>query len=801
MAALDRKLLRDITAEKGRFIAVTALVFLGLAAFFTCWMAYRNLDVSYQRNNELLAFNDFVIQTAGTPDTVARELAAIPGVSVVLPRLSLRSGITLPSGAEVDGRLVGLPGGTQPPVNDVFIQQGDYLGTWAGGADAPGCLVEQHLADYYGIVPGDVVEVLTPHGRAALEVAGIVASSEFFLVMGEGSEFLASPRNYGVLFVSQPWLQEAFDSEGISNQFCFLMNGTGGTAQERAAATVEARAAAEGVLGPYNIEYSRLRDEMPVRKMLDTDVRNMRQMSFVFPFFFLIIAALGIFTIITRLVHNERQQMGTMMALGYGRGRLARHYLLYPLMVGIAGSVAGIVAGYFLASAITGLYAETMGVPRLFTTMDWRAAALGVGLAMVICLLAGLLPVWRLVKQYPARVMRVDGDGGGGRRHRRSGKEMPTGRRRVPVSWSMPFHNITRDFRRSFFNLLGVVFSIMLILVALGALDWINSILDFQYGQMIRYDADVSFTGPAGQEQVDALSRVTGVTRVEPYAMVPCRFSNGGEVIGEGMVEVIPSDCELLGLYDLKGRRIGLPEEGELFSNWFQQGLKVGTGEGVTAETPLGSMEMTADGFFKQLGGLTIFVNRDVLAGTPLDGVYTGAMVSSDGRDLEALREGLLGVEGVASVTLPEYVMEMMQTMVLGMIYLFIGFLIAFAVAMAVALIYNTMTIAFMEREREVTLMLALGYSVRKVAALFAAENLLVAVAAILPGLVLGHYALVFMVTSMANEFIALPGVTSWSSYLIAGLCVIPVVLLAQLPSLWRVRRVDLTRAIKDRSL
>ena len=209
--------------------------------------------------------------------------------------------------------------------------------------------MEQHLADYYDIVPGDRVEVLTPRGRVELAVAGIVASPEFFMVMGEGSEFLASPRNYGVLFVSQQWLQEAFGSEGVSNQFCFLTNGSGEPPEARAAVAAEAKAAAEEILEPYAIEYSRLGDEMPVRRMLDTDVRNMRQMSLVFPFFFLVIAALGIFTIITRLVHNERQQMGTMMALGYGRGRIARHYLLYPLMVGIAGSVAGIVAGYFLA--------------------------------------------------------------------------------------------------------------------------------------------------------------------------------------------------------------------------------------------------------------------------------------------------------------------------------------------------------------------------------------------------------------------------------------------------------------------
>ncbi len=796
MAALDRKLLRDISAEKGRFVAVTMLVFLGLAAFFTCWMAYRNLDTSYKKNNEILAYNDFIIETAGAPDAVATELAAIYGIREVLPRLSLKSGVTLPGGEEIEGRLIGLPDAGRPLVNDVFIEQGGYL-----EAGVEGCLVEEHLAEYYGIVPGDRVEVMTPNGMSALEVLGISSSPEFFMVMGEGSEFLASPRNYGVVYVPQPWLQEAFASESVSNQFCFLTNGAGNTTEERVAATLKAKAAAEEVLAPYTIEYSRLGEEMPVRKQLDTDVQNLRQMSFIFPFFFLIIAALGIFTIITRLVHNERQQMGTMMALGYGRSRIARHYLLYPLMVGIAGSIAGVVAGYFLGAAITSMYAATMGVPQTFTTMDWTAAALGVGLAMVICILAGLLPVWRLVKQNPARVMRSDGDGSAAGKHWRAAKRTPAGERRLAVSWSIPFHNISRDARRSFFNLLGVVFSIMLIMMALSMKDWINSILDFQFNRVVLYEADVSFASPVGADEVAKLSGLAGVSRVEPYAMVPCRFSSGEGVIGEGIVKVIPSDCELLGLYDLEGRRVAIPEGGALFSNWFSKGLEVRGGDGVTVETPLGDLEVTADGFFKQLGGLTVLVDREMLAGTRLDGVYTGAMVASTQTDLEALRGNLLGVDGVASVAVPEYVREMMRSLVIQIIYLFSGFLTLFAVAMALALIYNTMTIAFMEREREVTLMLALGYGVRRIAALFALENLMIAVAAIPLGLVLGHYAFASMVGTMANEFISLPGVTNWASYLIAGLCVIPVVLLAQLPSLRRVRRVDLTRAIKDRSL
>ncbi|MCL4368955.1 MAG: FtsX-like permease family protein [Actinobacteria bacterium] len=788
MRPLGRKLLRDISSEKGRFLAVILLIFLGLTSFSALWISSRSLETSYRQNDRLLKYEDFSIQVGGAPESLTAELSAIPGVGAVLARYTVETGCSPAPGTSISAQLIGEPAEGQAPVDDLMVLEGSYLPT--GGL--PACMVEQHLAKFYDLKPGDTVTVETPQGPTALEVSGVVASPEFYMVSGTGVNFLASPRNYGIVFVSQNWVTSAFHQVGNSNQFIFLMADPG--------QTDSAQAAANGILAPYNIEFSRLGSEQPVRKLLESDIQNFRKMSMIFPLFFLIIAALSIFMIITRLVHNQRRQMGTMMALGFSRRRIARHYLSYPVVVGLLGSVAGIAAGYGLALLIAGVYTSTMGIPRVFISVDLWGAALAVALAVVACMAAAAIPIWRMVRMRPASVMRDQASSRAVGRSRHQHGE-PAERHHLKVTFTMPLRNLSRDWRRALFNLLGVVFAIMLIVVSLSMLDWLGQILDFQYHQLIHYDADVLFTGLQGESSVAALGALPGVDRVEPYVMVPCRFQVAGQDAGEGTIKAVQPDTQMMGFYDEQGHPVEVPSEGILLNTWFHDGLGVKVGDPVEVVTPMGSLQVAARGFVKQFGGLSAYVDLNTLQGLAGSATFTGAMVVSGSAQGEALRGLLLQVPSVSSVAIPGFVEEMIRSQLLGPLYAFVGFLIAFAVAMALALIYNTMSISFLEREREVTLMLALGYKVREVAAIFAAENMAVALGALIPGLVGGAVLFNILIKSMTNEVTSFPGTTSLRTFLIAALAVMVVVFLSQLPSLLRVRRIDLSQAIKSRSL
>jgi len=788
MPTLRRKLLRDIAAGKARFIAVTFLVFLGLALFLSNWLGYVSLDHSYRKASEELAYNDIIIKVGSAPDSVAQDLGGIDGVEAVQPRLVLESGCFVSAGDNIVCQLIGMPTQARPSVNDVLIEEGDYFQP----GDMEACLPEVHLAEFYGIKPGDSLQVVTQGGNATLKVAGTAASAEFFIVSGE-RDIIASPRNYGVLFVPQAWLQQAFDRAGSSNQFCFRVT-------EGADAT-QVMAQAEQALAPYGVLYASLGDETQARQLMNLDVEGFREIALFFPVLFLVVAALSIFMILTRLVHMQRRQIGTMMALGVGRRRITFHYLTYSLLIGVVGALAGMLAGYLLAGWLTNMYAESLGIPLVSTVMDWAAVAEGLLAALAACLLASILPIRRILKFTPSQVMREDL---GERRkvfdHRTLLERIIPPLRRLSTTFKMPLRNLSRDRRRALLNVLGILFALVLVLVSLSLMDSMNAIFDFYYSDFIRYDADVYYASPVSQSQEQELSGLSVVKEADPYLYVPGRFLKNGELLGDGLLDAVPRSTELIGLYDTRGNALQIPEQGAILSQWFQEGLGVREGDTITLETAAGSLQVEVKGFAKQLGGLTMFSDLAWIHNAAGTDLVNGALVASSGPSGGDLRSALMQADGVAGVEIPEFTKEMMQSELMGIMYIFAGLMILFAAAMALALIYNTVSIAYIEREREVSVMMALGSGMGKIAGMFTVENLLVALIALIPGVVCGYFVSVVMMKFFSTEFFSAPAVITTASYVISIAATLAVVVLAELPSLRRAKRLDLATAVRDRS-
>ncbi len=395
MTVLRRKLARDIRKDKARYFAVAFLVFLGLLVYASTWFAYKGLDQSYRRTSENLKYNDIFIRTAPAPGSSVDQVAALEGVETVLGRLTLDTGGRMPDGSEIKLHLIGMPTAEQPLVNSLYMENGSYF---EPGAQEE-CIAESHLAEYYGLEPGARLSIATPGGMRELEVRGRGASSEYFMVYAEeGSEYIATPRNYGVVFVPEGWLQEAMGMPDTVNEYSIL------TSEGSDKEAVLARA--QAVLAPYGVIYGALGSDQPARKLLDIDVQTFKELSEFFPFLFLVVAAFSLYMVITRLVFSQRKTVGTMMSYGMNTKKIARHYLSYSAMVWVAGSFAGIAAGYFVAREMTRMYAQSLGIPLVTAGMDWRAAALGCAVTLLICIVAGCIPLVRLLRQTPARVLK-----------------------------------------------------------------------------------------------------------------------------------------------------------------------------------------------------------------------------------------------------------------------------------------------------------------------------------------------------------------------------------------------------------
>lgn len=793
---LFRKLLRDISNEKLRFIAVTLLIFIGVAVFNMAWMASKGLGDSYDRTSELLKYNDFMIQVGGAPDSVVKELEKIDGVKTVMGRFVQESGGEMPGGEVIKLKLVGVPGSDLPSVNTLLVEKGDYL-----SGDRPECIAEHHLQDFYNLEMGSKIAVETPDGTVKLPVQGSAASAEYFFIYGGGMEFMASPRNYGVLFVPVGWLQSSYGKESVYNEFCFL---------------VDNPAEAEGVMGeakkvlaPYNISYAEIGADHPTRKLLSLDMESIKEMSTTFPLLFLLVAAMSLYMILTRMVNTQKSQIGTMMACGKSGKSIMAHYASYALLVATIGSVSAAIAGYFMAGLMCDMYAEGLGMPLITATMDWGMVIFGIVVALAASVLASVIPVGRFLTKMPAQVI-SDRDGGYTQRSRRTIFErLIPPLRKMSVMRMMPMRNLSRNKRRSFSTLLGIIFSLALILTSFSILDSMNSALGFEFDEFVRYKAEVLFTEPLTPERAKEICGVKGVDGVEPETLIPARFSDKSGFLGEGVVDCLPSDMKLIGLYDSDGKTVKLPDDGVLLCDYFENELGIKKGDTIKASTTLGAINLKVGGFVKQLGGFSAYMNYDYAAkllgvnnAADFSGMATatGALISSDTLSVEKLRTELSNVPEIASISIPEYTEETIQTQYMSMLYIFSVVMIIAAIMMGVAVIYNTVSIEFLERRREISTMLALGTREYYMTTMLTTEHLVLAIAAIPFGLLAGYWLADYILQFSNNEFFILPTVINPLSYILSIIFIVALVLIVQLPDFRRIRRMDVVEAIRERT-
>ena len=290
---LQRKLLRDLSASKWLFAAVTVVIALGVAFFGATYLGYSNLKTSYDYTYDSLGFADFTVKVVQASGDVVEELESVSGVDAVSARLNYDMALTVPGDEEkrVLARVISLPSDARPAVNDVKVEEGRYFE--AGETDA--LLVENSFVDYHGLEVGDTLHLATDGQEVAFEVAGVVTSPEYIWAAKNLQEVLTTAETFGVVFVTHEAVPDLLGMP-VVNEFCFLVDEDA----DRDAVMDDV----EELLEPYYVTEVVPREEQPSNLMLSQDLEGFGEMAEVFPLLFLIVGALATYILLTRIVHK-----------------------------------------------------------------------------------------------------------------------------------------------------------------------------------------------------------------------------------------------------------------------------------------------------------------------------------------------------------------------------------------------------------------------------------------------------------------------------------------------------------------
>jgi putative ABC transport system permease protein len=341
----------------------------------------------------------------------------------------------------------------------------------------------------------------------------------------------------------------------------------------------------------------------------------------------------------------------------------------------------------------------------------------------------------------------------------------------------------------------GVILSLTLILTSWGMVDTVEILLDRQFEVIQLQDAQIYFD-PTAEGTLEALEDTEGIERAEPVAQTSILVEANGEQYATELIAFDP-DTEMhdfgtagpLGAGLVVGRSLA----GIL-------GIDIGDDVRLIAGGGAGSLVLPIDGFVDEPLGTFVYGDRaDVRTLTDTSLTRSAMVTFADDVERNAMRRTLTDLPGVLAYADSQALYDTAQSL-LSLFYAFVGVMLAFGALMAFALIFNTATVNAAERSAELAAMKVNGVSSGQIARLMAAENLLLTIVSILPGLAIGYgVSAVFMDTFSSDLFdfgLQMRGRT----LLLSALAIVVVSAVAQWPTKRAIDSLDVARVVRERS-
>jgi putative ABC transport system permease protein len=362
--------------------------------------------------------------------------------------------------------------------------------------------------------------------------------------------------------------------------------------------------------------------------------------------------------------------------------------------------------------------------------------------------------------------------------------------------------NLERRPVRAAMSSLGVALSVAILVIGMFMFDGVGLMMELQFEIAQREDLTVAFNHDLGEEVRYELARLDGVTRVEPFQIVPARLHAGHREREVGITG-LEAGSRLRRIVSESRRIHPLPLEGLVLSAVLADRLGVGRGDTVQVEVLTGlrrTGRVAVADVVRDLLGASAYMSKDALRRLTREGPrVSGAYLLTDSERLDAVNAELKRSPAVATVVSPATMLASFESQLEESLFVAVFFIVGFASVISVAVIYNGTRIALSERGRELASLRVLGFTRREVATLLFGEQAVVTLLAIPVGWLIGYGLAYMVVEAMASETYRIPLVVSAETYFWTGLVTIVAAAASALLVRRRLNRMDLIAVLKTR--
>ena len=538
----------------------------------------------------------------------------------------------------------------------------------------------------------------------------------------------------------------------------------------------------------------------------DMNVEKVADIAGIFPVFFILVAALVAFTSMTRMVEEDRMQIGTLKALGYRPARIISKYLIYCCIACIIGCAAGILIGFsLLPSIFWSAYQTLYYLPALNLAFSPWFALTVVGVSLAATVFVTLAACWSSLRERPSTLMQPKAPKAG---KRVLLERVPFLWKPLKFKWKATIRNIFRYKKNMILTIISVMGCTALILVGFGLNDSVNAASQYQYENVILYETSIGYSGEWEEDgSLDAfLESSEGYLPV--YAdesatlVIPQEGENATETVTLYLVGDDASFSRYISLHERGSTSTialaGDTENSIVLSENIAVVYGVGEGDVLTLEGKEVSVLAVCEGYT----GSNVFMGEAAYEALYKDGEAvspnTLLVKSSVGREgVDDVTRTLLADGAVTSVDFIYTSLDMFENLS-EMMGLVIAVLVISAGALAAIVLYNLTNINIDERKREIATLRVLGYRKFEVAGYIYRESAILTIVGTLLGLLLGWLLHWYIVTNVNSISMMFGRVIGGLSYLWAFLLTIAFAVIVYAFMLIKLNKISMTDSLKS---
>jgi putative ABC transport system permease protein len=694
MKKLDLRLFRSIKNSKGQFISITVTIIVAIVIFISFSMVADKLGNSIDRYYEVTNFSDITARVSKIPASAIEDLLSIEGIEDVQGRIVADVPLRVEDPDEkVTVRLISVPP-VEDPINKIYTIKGEELGD-----NITQTSVLQQFFVGRDMEFGDIITPYIGGKTYPLQVVGEVGSPEYIYLMENEQSLLPDEKGFGVIYVPEEFARSSLGFQGSYNDIVIKVSEDHHTKIDSIVDQLEDE------LERYGVSSVIKREDQLSHSVMMQEVDSLGIMSTAMTVVFLFVAAVIISIMLSRLVRKDRMAIGVMKGLGYTDFQVLLHYVKYSILIGVMGSLIGIIISIPVSVSLVKVYIQYMNVPVLDTSMDPMYFVYGISLTTAFCVAAGLFGSRSVMSITPADAMRPEAPKAGKRIWLEGIKGIW---RRISFSWKMVIRSISRTKRRAAFLVIGIALTYAITMMPIYMATIWNTLLDRQYGEMQKMDYSIEFTHPLSTNALLEIKQLTEIDEIEPKVEMPLQIKNGWKKKTVGTVAV-PSDTLMYGFTDKDRNELKLPKEGIFLSDILAKGLGVKVGDHVEVKSFLPGIDekqLEVKGIVEQYMGSNAYMDIEQMYRIIEDsGAATGAFVLTDAEISGDLKD-IKNIRAVQSVgDMQEVMLEYMDMIIVSM-----GTMMLFGGVLGFAIVYNITTVSINERIMEFSSLRVMGF-------------------------------------------------------------------------------------------